>query len=209
MLKIAIITKNIYLEKAIEELTQEIASTKCISDLCFQSNNIKDHFKKPDIIFTEMEVGEYLLCQEMKKYKSECPAVVIFTKKEITFNPCLLPLCVQNAVILFHKNSLETIKKNLSILFDEFVAGDKKRITIEKNRCLKCPHQSLSRSQLKIINAINIGLNNNETAKNLGIDPRTVYSHKLRIMKKFQLENNQELIRFSSIVMRRTSLYFN
>jgi len=63
MLKIAIITKNIYLEKAIEELTQEIASTKSISDLCFQSNNIKDHFKKQDIIFTEMEVGEYLLCQ--------------------------------------------------------------------------------------------------------------------------------------------------
>jgi hypothetical protein len=111
MLKIAIITKNIYLEKAIEELTQEIASTKGISDLCFQSNNIKDHFKKPDIIFTEMEVGEYLLCQEMKRYKSECPAVVIFTKKEITFNPSLLPLCVQNAVILFHKSSLETIKK--------------------------------------------------------------------------------------------------
>ncbi len=135
--------------------------------------------------------------------------MVIFTKKEITFNPCLLPLCVQNAVILFHKNSLETIKKNLSILFDEFIAGDKKRITTEKNRCLKCPHQSLSRSQLKIINAINLGLNNNETAKNLGIDHRTVYSHKLRIMKKFQLENNQELIRFSSIVMRRTSLYFN
>ncbi|WP_317486934.1 helix-turn-helix domain-containing protein [Klebsiella michiganensis] len=66
-----------------------------------------------------------------------------------------------------------------------------------------------ARSQLKIINAINLGLNNNETAKNLGIDHRTVYSHKLRIMKKFQLENNQELIRFSSIVMRRTSLYFN
>ncbi|HDV9047982.1 TPA: LuxR family transcriptional regulator, partial [Klebsiella michiganensis] len=43
----------------------------------------------------------------------------------------------------------------------------------------------------------------------LGIDHRTVYSHKLRIMKKFQLENNQELIRFSSIVMRRISLYFN
>ena len=130
MLKIAIITKNIYLEKAIEELTQEISSTKGISDLCFQRNNIQDHLTKPDIIFTEMEVGEYLLCQEMKKYKSECPAVVIFTKKEITFNPCLLPLCVQNAVILFHKNSLETIKKNLSILFDE-------RITTEKNRCLK------------------------------------------------------------------------
>lgn len=111
MLKIAIITKNIYLEKAIEELTQEISSTKGISDLCFQRNNIQDHLTKPDIIFTEMEVGEYLLCQEMKKYKPECPAVVIFTKKEITFNPCLLPLCVQNAVILFHKNSLETIKK--------------------------------------------------------------------------------------------------
>ena len=48
MLKIAIITKNIYLEKAIEELTQEISSTKGIGDLCFQRNNIQDHLTKPD-----------------------------------------------------------------------------------------------------------------------------------------------------------------
>lgn len=203
MIKISITTQNIYLERALKEIITEIANAKGIQNIDFQKSTHKDRFKNTDVLFTEMEVGEYLLCQKMRKLKSERPIIIIFTAEEVTLDTSLLPFCIQNCVFLSNKSSLAKIKKSLSVSLDEFITGKKKYLTTENHRCLKCPHQSLSRSQQKIVNAINIGLNNNETAQKLGIDHRTVYSHKVRIMKKFRLETNQELIRFCSMVMKK------
>lgn len=178
MIKISITTQNIYLERALKEIITEIANAKGIQNICFQKSTHKDNFKNTDILFTEMEVGEYLLCQKMRKLKSERPTIIIFTAKEVTLNTSLLPFCIQNCLFLSNNSSLAKIKKYLSVTLDEFITK-KKHLTTENHRCLKCPHQSLSRSQQKIVNAINIGLNNNEAAQKLGIDHRTVYSHKV------------------------------
>lgn len=203
MLKLAIITKNIFLEKAITELLKEIAHTKNINDFCFQHHHSTNEVENLDMLITEMETGEYFLCQNMAKHQSERPIHIILTAKEITFNTDLLPLCIQESILLYKKSNLSTLTKILSNKIDELVTGKRINISKNKKRCLKCPHQSLSQSQLKVINSVHIGLNNHETAQKLGISHKTVYSHKLRIMKKFHMETHQELTKLSSIIMEK------
>lgn len=209
MLKFSIITKNIFLEKAITELIKEIASTKTINDFCFQYPHSNNELKNSDLIITEMEVGEYFLCQNMEKNQLERPIHIILAQKEITVNTYTLPLCIQEAILLYKKINIDTISKVLSTNIDELVTGKRSKIPKDKKRCLRCPHQRLSESQMKVINSVYIGLNNHQTAQMLGISHKTVYSHKSGIMKKFKLETHQELIRLSSIIMEKMHCSFH
>ncbi|MGK0981055.1 response regulator transcription factor, partial [Klebsiella pneumoniae] len=54
---------------------------------------------------------------------------------------------------------------------------------------------------LYIINAIRTGMNNQQIAQKLGISHKTIFSHKINIMKKFQIATKQELTRFSSVAL--------
>ncbi|WP_201285663.1 response regulator transcription factor, partial [Klebsiella pneumoniae] len=73
-------------------------------------------------------------------------------------------------------------------------------------RCLKCPRLTLTKSQLYIIDAIKTGMNNQQIAQELGISHKTVFSHKINIMKKFQIDTKQELARFSAIALALSSI---
>ncbi|WP_162550899.1 LuxR C-terminal-related transcriptional regulator, partial [Klebsiella pneumoniae] len=43
--------------------------------------------------------------------------------------------------------------------------------------------------------------NNQQIAQKLGISHKTIFSHKINIMKKFQIATKQELTRFSSVAL--------
>ncbi|WP_211777787.1 helix-turn-helix transcriptional regulator, partial [Klebsiella sp. 28] len=45
------------------------------------------------------------------------------------------------------------------------------------------------------------GMNNQQIAQKLGISHKTIFSHKINIMKKFQIATKQELTRFSSVAL--------
>ncbi|EMG3209630.1 helix-turn-helix transcriptional regulator, partial [Klebsiella pneumoniae] len=71
----------------------------------------------------------------------------------------------------------------------------------DSRRCVKCPRLTLTKSQLYIIDAIRTGMNNQQIAQKLGISHKTIFSHKINIMKKFQIATKQELTRFSSVAL--------
>ncbi|PLP43238.1 helix-turn-helix transcriptional regulator, partial [Klebsiella variicola] len=47
---------------------------------------------------------------------------------------------------------------------------------------------------------------NQQIAQELGISHKTVFSHKINIMKKFQIDTKQELARFSAIALALSSI---
>ncbi|MCP5898777.1 LuxR C-terminal-related transcriptional regulator, partial [Klebsiella pneumoniae] len=71
----------------------------------------------------------------------------------------------------------------------------------EEMTCLFAPSLTLTKSQLYIIDAIRTGMNNQQIAQKLGISHKTIFSHKINIMKKFQIATKQELTRFSSVAL--------
>lgn len=59
------------------------------------------------------------------------------------------------------------------------------------------PHESLTARELEILKLFVAGSNIKKIAKELHISPKTVSTHKTRIMEKLKIDNNPELIRYA------------
>ena len=114
-------------------------------------------------------------------------------------------VCVMPVFISINAD-LSSIKKQIAnrlTALSKPVAGGAEK---DSRRCLKCPRLTLTKSQLYIIDAIKTGMNNQQIAQELGISHKTVFSHKINIMKKFQIDTKQELARFSAIALALSSI---
>jgi DNA-binding NarL/FixJ family response regulator len=59
------------------------------------------------------------------------------------------------------------------------------------------PHESLSDREFQVLKLIASGLSTNEIADQLTLSPKTVSTHKSRILEKMRMNNQAELIRYA------------
>ncbi|UDD38214.1 helix-turn-helix transcriptional regulator [Klebsiella africana] len=192
-------TENIFLQRGICELLIEIANEENIFTPFLLHTCSPDTINLADIFFTEMETGEHYLCHPLfKKTPRQCRIFVFVAKTEL-IRTDRLPLCLQEAMFISKNSDLQSIKKLIAHRLKELCRPGVVKPEQDSRRCLKCPRLTLTKSQLFIIDAINAGMNNQQIAQELGISHKTVFSHKINIMKKFQIDTKQELAIFSSV----------
>jgi len=59
------------------------------------------------------------------------------------------------------------------------------------------PHETLSRREYQIMCVIASGKSVSEAAKALSLSPKTISTYRVRLLKKMNMENNAELIRYA------------
>ncbi|MBZ6721219.1 helix-turn-helix transcriptional regulator [Klebsiella variicola] len=199
-------TETIYLKRGICELLIEIAIEENICTPFSLHEYSSDIISQTDVLFTEMETGEHYLCHPyFKKIPQQTP-VFVFVPSDSCARVDRLPLCLRDACFISINADLRSIKKQIAnrlTALSKPVSGVAEK---DSRRCLKCPRLTLTKSQLYIIDAIKTGMNNQQIAQELGISHKTVFSHKINIMKKFQIDTKQELARFSAIALALSSI---
>ena len=60
------------------------------------------------------------------------------------------------------------------------------------------PHDSLSERELQILRMIAEGLPLGDIANQLYLSPKTISTHKMRLMQKLGIDNNADLIRYAT-----------
>jgi len=70
-------------------------------------------------------------------------------------------------------------------------------IIFDGERLVQAPHKLLSARELQILRLIAGGISINDIAENLHLSPKTVSTHKKRIMRKLGVASNAELYRYA------------
>ncbi len=61
----------------------------------------------------------------------------------------------------------------------------------------KLPHEQLSNRELQVLQMIAAGGTVTEIAGKLALSPKTISTHKARLLEKMQMSNQAELIRYA------------
>lgn len=128
-------------------------------------------------------------------------SIFIFVATDSALQVEQLPLCLGDATFISMNSDLRRVKNQIAKRLTESTTASSSGLEKDSRRCVKCPRLTLTKSQLYIIDAIRTGMNNQQIAQELGISHKTVFSHKINIMKKFQIATKQELTRFSSVAL--------
>ncbi|PLM98395.1 helix-turn-helix transcriptional regulator, partial [Klebsiella pneumoniae] len=149
----------------------------------------------------EMAAGEHYLCHPFFKKLPPHTSIFIFVATDSALQVEQLPLCLRDATFISMNSDLRRVKNQIAKRLTESTTSSCSGLEKDSRRCVKCPRLTLTKSQLYIIDAIRTGMNNQQIAQELGISHKTVFSHKINIMKKFQIATKQELTRFSSVAL--------
>ena len=60
------------------------------------------------------------------------------------------------------------------------------------------PHDSLSERELQVLRMIASGNSLNDIANELHLSPKTISTHKMRLMQKLSIDNNADLVRYAT-----------
>lgn len=205
MTNIFINTENIFLNRGVCELLIEVAKEENICTPFSILQYSPDTLGQIDMLFTEMTTGEHYLCHPVFKKIPEHTSIFIFVPTDSAMQVDRIPYCLRDATFISINTGLHRIKNQIAKHLMESTASIASSQVKDSRRCVKCPRLTLTKSQLYIIDAIRTGMNNQQIAQELGISHKTVFSHKINIMKKFQIATKQELTKFSSVALALSS----
>lgn len=180
---ILINTENIFLNRGICELLSEIAKEEHIREPYSVVDYSTDILGPIDMLFTEMAAGEHYLCHPFFKKLPPHTSIFIFVATDCALQVERLPLCLGDANFISMNSVLRRVKNQIAKRLTESTTASSSGLEKDSRRCVKCPRLTLTKSQLYIIDAIRTGMNNQQIAQELGISHKTVFSHKINIMK--------------------------
>ena len=189
---ILINTENIFLNRGICQLLSEIAKEEHIREPYSVVDYSTDILGPIDMLFTEMAAGEHYLCHPFFKKLPPHTSIFIFVATDSALQVEQLPLCLRDATFISMNSDLRRVKNQIAKRLTESTTSSCGGLEKDSRRCVKCPRLTLT---------IRTGMNNQQIAQKLGISHKTIFSHKINIMKKFQIATKQELTRFSSVAL--------
>lgn len=194
--------KNNYINLAIISLLNEIAAD-------FENINFHFHYNlnkvdNADIIFTEMVAGEFFLCHEALNKKINKTTIFIFHSQKNNISKSALPNCINSSIFLDNQDDVISIKnkilKNIRLSKDKNMSEPK----IDKiHKCLNCKFKTATSFQLKILYATSMGFDTTDISEELGINYKTIFSHKKNIMNKFHITNKHEFNEFANLLKKK------
>ncbi len=180
---ILINTENIFLNRGICQLLSEIAKEEHIREPYSVVDYSTDILGPIDMLFTEMAAGEHYLCHPFFKKLPPHTSIFIFVATDSALQVEQLPLCLRDATFISMNSDLRRVKNQIAKRLTESTTFSCGGLEKDSRRCVKCPRLTLTKSQLYIIDAIRTGMNNQQIAQKLGISHKTIFSHKINIMK--------------------------
>ena len=156
---------------------------------------------KPDIVILDINIGPFSGLEATKMIRKLAPGTKIigvsmhsqpsFAKKMIRYGASGYVTKSSNKDEMYA--AIEAVAKGEKYICSEIQRNltDQVMSNGEENRLSK-----LTEREIEIIKLIREGMSNKEIAETLFISPRTVETHRARILKKLDLKNSLSLVKF-------------
>lgn len=150
-----------------------------------------DSIKQANIIVKNFSAGERFLCQSVMKMRPQGCLVIGIYEGDIVSTCRGLPLCLSNTVFINRSGSLGEVTDSI------FHAWQRCLLEAQDpamQNCLACNHQTLTLQQASVATRFYLGEETHDIAKKMKISTKTVSSHKYMIMRKFNVDTDQDLL---------------
>ena len=160
---------------------------------------------RADIIIRAYPAGAETLCHpELIERKPGSLLVGIYDGDIQTLNSSLMPHCFDNAIFIHRTEPTKRLVNR--ILF----AWMRAKMKIDgktgcRKGCRDCKSVELSLQEIKIISYISQGFTIARIANILDLSVKTVSAHKRRVMRKFNIKSNVELITLCKVTLQITN----
>lgn len=155
------------------------------------SDLTEENIPAANIIVKRFRAGESTICQPL--FQQRTPHSLIIAVYDCRTVPFVtdLPLCITNIIFINRKSSLEHIRKRV-------ISGWANHTTVSPDQlprdCANCRQPELSAKEARVATLIHAGKDVGHIARKLQIAEKSVSVHKRKIMAKFNLLSDSELL---------------
>lgn len=145
-----------------------------------------------DIYVVYLMAGMEAICRpEFKRWKERC--VFVFIREGLNDPDIhMLPVCIQNNILLRRNESLESVRYKLHYAWSFL----RQKNFDAEDLCRHCQPVSLTKAELLVAQNICRGHALNQIAATTVSTPKTISTHKRNIMSKLNLHSDAELLNF-------------
>lgn len=153
---------------------------------------------KADIIVMDSPSLLLYLCHPNFRFRKSHSVVISLHNKQGSIRNQDLPSCF-NDVMIFRRD--ETLSWARTLLAQKIaVPHSRAPFNFSSLNCMGCKCRHLSRCQLQIVKYLRQGYSMQCIARILHVSVKTVYSHKYRLMEKFDAKGDAELNQFINLL---------
>jgi DNA-binding NarL/FixJ family response regulator len=202
MITLYLIDDHALVRLGLKKILSRFDQIKILSDFSSAAEALKQlDSVKPDLVLCDISLPEMDGIEFTKKAKAKHPDLKVFMMSSHKEEFYLLKAVEAKADGFLHKDVLENelieaiqrvnqggnfYSQDISqIIINSFVNGDKPSIP------------QLSAREKEVLHFLVEGLSNKEIADKLFISSKTVDNHRANILKKLNLKNNVQLVRFA------------
>ncbi|WP_420582765.1 response regulator [Reichenbachiella sp.] len=147
--------------------------------------------KQPDLVFVDLKLPDTNGCELIPTLMGFCPSAK-FALLTADPNPVDLKRAQQAGVLAFLTKDMETTEYFLAL--DKMIAGQK-YISAPFSDLLINTNVNYTPREVEVLKGFSDGLSYKEIGAQLDMSPRTVETHKLRIMEKMGVKTVVEMVR--------------
>ena len=152
----------------------------------------EENISVADVIIKYFHAGESYICHSaLKRRKPQSLLIGLYDGEGISSAP--LPLCLKDTIFLHRSESITKVKRAIVNGWQDCSTESKRE---SEHDCQRCKHRTLSPQQIKVAAHFYRGEIPALVGDYLDISPKTVGAHKCKIMSKFNLHSDYELLNF-------------
>lgn len=187
-LSIAVINyNNIYFSTGLAEILSRLTLRE--TSVVHIEDGELNEASKADVIVMNISCGRNSICNTLHKIRK--PDSVVIGLERDSDDPVTTTslYCHAGMQTLSLKNSVAQVSQ----MFDTISNEEQHEFTFQNKNCFHCKQVTLTPQQSYFSHLYLSGCSVKKMAGDLGCDTKTVYSHKLKIMRNFNIKNDQEL----------------
>lgn len=196
MINIIINDHDNFYRKGMELFLTQFFHSNFLRKVSFDHVLKSENIATADIIIKHIIPGEAGICQPLFRVRKQ-GGLIIGVHQGNTKSPYgVAHHCFSGIVHISRSDSLDKIEKAIHYHWRN---GRHDNILPKRDICHGCRVIQLSAKQKEVAFQIYSGITAFEGALNLGLSHKTINTHKRRIMMKFNLSNDRELVNFLNL----------
>lgn len=184
--------------QGIGQLLRELLRPTHAGEVVFEFGSNQASVAQADIIVKHFSAGESSLCHKILLHRKRHSMIIGIHDGVTTPYGSSLPLCINDIIFINKNDSLEKVER---LILRGWENCQGRNLTgSQQQRCQECRHYTLTPQQVKIVDRFCVGEDVTQIARHLEMTPKTIAAHKRRLMMKFNVKSNCELLALLSIM---------
>ena len=168
----------------------------------FKTEFTPDNISSADVIVLSLSRGERYTC--FPELQGRTKGIIVGLVDEYQ-KPELSPSCFVDIIYIKRNSALIDIAETLCLAWRKW---QKSKVFEGYSTCLWCKRRQMSEQQVEIMRRFYEGKPINVISQELGVSPKTIFSHKYLVMQKYNLRNNIELMYFLQMLAQKENSPF-